>query len=128
MILVFAAAFRMVVDLDFVALVTGIQGSVGAVGIRMNTPELSVLIPHFVHNPDYAIAHFPASPIEQAHAAMRTNHAVLYPHTALATCFQPFRSLPLNNCFHSPDGGALQRIAPATKSTPRNRSHIRRLH
>src|SRR5207245_2326160 len=86
-VLVFFRIFGMIVDLHFVAVVDGHPFLARLDGDANEDAGVVVDVAHFVDQADPAVAELATGPVEQAHAAWRSNEAVLDGHVARADVF-----------------------------------------
>src|SRR3954471_22942901 len=80
MIFIFLRVLRLVVDLDFVAVV---HWHPLLTGLDRNSDEdarVVIVVAHFVYHADLTVAKLTARPVQQPHAAMSANQAILNGH------------------------------------------------
>src|ERR1700731_5388208 len=86
-ILVFVRSFGMVVNLDFIAVVDGHPFLARFEGDANEDTGIIVEVAHLVDDANAAIGELAAGPVEQAHAAVRSNKPVFHGHAARADVF-----------------------------------------
>jgi len=74
--IVFVGGFWMIVDLHFVAVVNGHPGFARLDGDADEEARIVIQVAHFIDHADAAVADLAASPVKQAHAAVRLDQAV----------------------------------------------------
>src|SRR5438067_21319 len=72
--------FRMIVDLDFVAVMHRHPFFPWLDGNADEQARVVIVVAHFIDHVNCAVAKLPAGPVEEAHAAMGANQAVLDGH------------------------------------------------
>src|SRR3954471_17025983 len=95
MIFIFLRVLRLVVDLDFVAVV---HRHPLLTRLDRNSDEdarVVIVVAHFINHADLTIAQLSASPIKQSHAAVSANQAVLNGHVTGTDMLPAGQVLPI---------------------------------
>src|SRR6266404_1398598 len=81
-VVVLLGFFRLVIDLHFVTVVDGHPFFARLDGNADEDAGIVVVVAHFENDANAAVAEFAAGPVEEAHATVRADEAVLDSHTA----------------------------------------------